>query len=180
MDCRDGSDENIALCVEGSLHIDGQYVYVFEIALGGIYCIAIYLVTGTLIYMIIDMVIKNKNGLVANGEVGLEDVENKHEEERGNHLDFLFDICKNYSNSVKKAKKLRNDHKQKIIDAYRKHHSEEQGVCHFFHTLMCLSLDPTFLRACQLMVDEIYRAEIDHHHCGNNERALLCIKQHLR
>ena len=110
-----------------------------------------------------------------------EEKENQEEEIMGNQLDFLFDICKHYSNSVKKFSKLKYDHSRKITDFYGKCHSDGKGgIFRFFHCLKSLSLDQTFLNTCQLIVDEIYRTEIDHHHCGNNERALLCMKQHLR
>ena len=186
--CERESDEDTALCFEGN----------FNITLGGIYCLVIYLTTGSLIYCIVDIGTKIKNSppqLSQDGQdkitdhssptkevtsEGEEDKEDKEEDETVNKLDFLFHICKHYCNSVKKIKKLNYDHRRKISDTYGKCHSEGEDVFRFFQCLKCLSVDPTFLKTCQLIVDELYRVEIDYHHCGNNEKALICIKQHLR
>ena len=184
-DCDNGSDERNSLCIEAD----------FDVTLGAIYCVLIYLITGSIIYVIIDtgtqlQIISdplndsqenNKNKSLNNVEKSCKEEEgNNEEEDMVNKLDFLFDICKHYCNSVKKVKKIKYEHKRKVIDAYGKCHLEGEEVFRFFHCLKCLSLDPTFLKTCQLIVDEIYMAEIDHHHCGNIEKALLCIKQHLR
>ena len=189
-DCDNGADESETLCNEAN----------FEITLAGIYCILIYLLTGSLIYVIIDTGTHIKTfklpkptgeenvtmwrksmttkDIAANLE---EEPENQEEEIMGNQLDFLFDICKHYCNFVQKVSKLKYDHLRKITDFYGKCHADGKGgVFRFFHCLKCLSLDPTFSNTCHLIVDEVYRTEIDHHHCGNNERALLCLKQHLR
>ena len=189
-DCINGADEDERFCNEAN----------FEITLAGVFCTIIYLITGSIIYLIIDAGTHIKEFLPPKptGEENVtlwrksmtardlattleEEKENEEEEIMGNQLDFLFDICKHYGNIAKKVSKLKYDHLRKITDFYGKCHSDGKGgVFRFFHCLKCLSLDPTFLNACQLIVDEIYRTEIDHHHCGNNERALLCIKQHLR
>ena len=189
-DCANGADENKSFCHEAN----------FEATLAGIYCTIIYLITGSLIYLIIDagthikdvvppkpsgdeyvtMWRKSVNNKDPTKNLE-EETENTEEEVIGNQLDFLFGICKHYCNSVIKVKKLKYDHLRKITDFYGKCHSDGKGgVFRFFHCLKCLSLDPTFLNTCHLIVDEVYRTEIDHHHCGNNERALLCMKQHLR
>ena len=155
-----------------------------------------YLITGTLIYLIIDTGTHvkdlpptiNQDGQesiadqsIPNKETPLEEAEKKDEDDMVDKLDFLYNICKHYCNAVKKIKKLNYEHRRNISDTYGKCHTEgENQSFRFFQCLKALSVDPTFLNTCQLVVDEIYRIEIDHHHCGNNEKALLCIKQHLR
>ena len=183
-DCKDGSDERVCRGNEVA----------FDFVILGIYCTLIYLVTGFLIYRIIDFgtrlvpfqnICSVNYGIPINGafETNIAS-SSKHEtkaEEDGNcnKFSFLYDICKHYCNLEKRITKLKLDHRQKNIVIYSKCHGEKDEMYLFFKILKSLSLDPTFVKTCQLVVDEICKIEVEQHHGNDNEKALNCIQQHI-
>ena len=184
-DCKDGSDERVCRGNE----VDFDFVAL------GIYCTLIYLVTGSLIYHIIDFgtrLVPFSNICSANYRIPINSAfetndasssndETKTEEgENCNKFSFLFDICKHYCNSEKRITKLKLDHRQKIMVTYAKCHAETDEIYLLFKVLKSLSLDPTFVKTCQLMVDDICKIEVEQHHGNDNEKALNCIQQHIR
>ena len=185
LDCKDGSDERVCRGNEVA----------FDFVALGIYCTLIYLVTGSLIYHIVDFGtrlvpfpnicsanygIPKSSAFETNNASSSNDETKTKEDEGCNKFSFLIDICKHYCNSEKRITKLKLDHRQRIMVTYSKCHTETDDIYLLFKILKSLSLDPTFVRTCQLMVDEVYKIEVEQHHGNDNEKALNCIQQHIR
>ena len=120
-DCKDGSDERVCRGNEVA----------FDFVLLGIYCTLIYLVTGSLIYHIIDFgtrlvpfsnICSANYGIPINSAFETNDASSTNDEpktkedENCNKFSFLFDICKHYCNSEKMITKLKLERQvRKII-----------------------------------------------------------------